>query len=199
MTEGSDRPKRGRRIDALRNEERIFAAAKRAFAATGASTKMEDIARAAGVGVGSLYRSFGNRAGLAEAIFREAVTELAQLADERGAEADAATALKIWLRTYVDELQAKRTMLGDLMPLFESNPEMLTSARADAVKALERVLLRAQAAGEARADVDADALMQLVNGLAPADGDRERAQLLLNIVIDGLAVPNKGPGAAGAL
>ena len=58
---------RERRVDARRNRERIFAAAKFCFEAQGAGAAMEDIARAAGVGIGSLYRAFGNRAGLAEA------------------------------------------------------------------------------------------------------------------------------------
>jgi AcrR family transcriptional regulator len=66
VSQPSSRPKRA---DAIRNRERIFAAAKHCFAERGAATTMEDIARRAEVGVGSLYRAFGNRAGLAEAIF----------------------------------------------------------------------------------------------------------------------------------
>lgn len=176
------------RADAERNRQRIFAAAKRCFAERGATTRMEDIAALAETGIGTLYRSFGNRAGLAEAIFREALDELVEIADRQSGEEDPRIALGRWLRVYVDGIYAKRTMLDDLLPLFESDPELLERARAKAVAALGSVLTRAQAADMVRTDIDADSLLQLVNGLtAPAGGDPARARHLLGIILDGLA------------
>ncbi len=185
---------RVRRSDARRNWDRVFAAAKKCFAEQGPSVRMEDIARLAGVGVGTLYRSFGNRAGLAEAIFREALDDLVDMANRSTNERDPGMALRTWLQTYIDEIYAKRLMLSDLTPLFDSEPQLLADARANAVTALATVLVSAQEASVARADIDAGALMQLVNGVvAPADGDPKRARLLLEVVLDGLAAHRPGP------
>lgn len=190
----SEGPARVRRIDARRNSARIFSAAKRCFAEQGSAARMEDIARLAGVGVGSLYRSFGSRAGLAEAIFREALGDLVAMANRSAEACDPGAALRTWLRTYIDEIHAKRLMLGDLTSLFDSDPQLLADARADAAAALATVLTRAQESGAVRTDVGAEALMQLVNGLtAPADGDPEQARMLLDIVLDGLAVQTGRP------
>ena len=93
-----------RRIDARRNRARIFTAAKKLFAEQSGSARMEDIARLAGVGVGSLYRSFGNRAGLAEAIFRDILDDLVEMANRLGLDRDPCSALRIWLQTYIDGL-----------------------------------------------------------------------------------------------
>ncbi len=187
-----DGPERTRRIDAQRNQARIFAAAKSCFADKGAAARMEDIARLAQMGVGSLYRSFGSRAGLAEAIFRDSLNELVVLANQLSAQKDPAASLKIWLRTYTTELYGKRLMLGDLLPLFDAQPQLVIDARAHAVAALAKVLTKAQAEGAVRGDVDAHALMQLVNGLAaPADGDPDRAHLLLDVVLDGLSLGHR--------
>jgi AcrR family transcriptional regulator len=186
---GSEIEQREPRADARRNRARIFAAAKRCFAEQGAAARMEDIAKLAETGIGTLYRSFGNRAGLAEAIFREALDELVEIANAQSEEGNPRATLERWLTTYIDEIYAKRTMLGDLMPLFESEPDLLEGARANAVAALGAVLARAQEAGAVRADIDAGALMQLVNGLAaPAGSDPKQARLLLEVVLDGLAV-----------
>lgn len=184
-----------RRIDARRNRARIFTAAKKLFAEQSGSARMEDIARLAGVGVGSLYRSFGNCAGLAEAIFRDILDDLVEMANRLGLDRDPCSALRIWLQTYIDGLHAKRSMLGDLAPLFESDPKLLASARAKAASALATVLVRAQEAGAVRSDIDADALAQLINGLAGnSDSDHpQRAELLLEIILDGLAARGAYP------
>ncbi|WP_170153429.1 TetR/AcrR family transcriptional regulator [Roseiarcus fermentans] len=184
-----------RRIDARRNRARIFTAAKKLFSEQSGSTRMEDIARLAGVGVGSLYRSFGNRAGLAEAIFRDILDELVEMANRLGLDRDPCSALRIWLQTYIDGLHAKRSMLGDLAPLFESDPKLLASARTKAASALATVLVRAQEAGAVRSDIDAEALTQLINGLAGSSNSAEpqRADLLLEVILDGLAARGAYP------
>ncbi len=178
---------RGQRADARRNRERIFAAAKACFEAHGAAAGMPEIARAAGVGVGSLYRAFGSRGGLAEAIYREALDELVEAAARSAVYPDAWEGMVAWLQAYVTELHAKRTMFSELQPLFDRDPALVTESRMRAIKAVDVVLRRAQEAGAARRDIGAADLMQLVNGAAGVVAeDRARAQCLLQVVIDGL-------------
>ena len=189
---------RGARADARRNRERIFAAAKACFEANGAAAGMPEIARAAGVGVGSLYRAFGSRAGLAEAIYRDALEVLVEEAARSSVDPDSWQALVAWLHAYVTELHAKRTMLSELYPLFERDPALLTESRLRAVAALDVVLRRAQGDGRVRTDLSAADLMQLVNGAAGLIGDDlSRARRLLKVVIDGLKTsPGRKPKPA---
>ncbi|WP_095011635.1 TetR/AcrR family transcriptional regulator [Tsuneonella mangrovi] len=178
-----------KRADARRNRDRIFAAAKECFAAAGPAVRMEDIARAADTGIGTLYRSFGNRAGLAEAIFRDALERLVEAANQSGmADSDPEASLQSWIAIYVSEMQAKRTMLADLTPLFEADPSILPDARASAAAALGKLLDCAQAAGKVRPDIDGESLMLLVNGIAvgPASGT-DATRRLLQVVFDGLS------------
>ena len=178
---------RGQRADARRNRERIFAAAKACFEAHGAAAGMPEIARAAGVGVGSLYRAFGSRGGLAEAIYREALDDLVEAAARSAVCPDAWEGMVGWLQAYVTELHAKRTMFSELQPLFDRDPALVTESRLRAVEAVDVVLRRAQETGAARQDIGAADLLQVVNGAAGAVADDlARAQRLLQVVIDGL-------------
>ncbi len=177
----------GGRADARRNRQRIFIAAKACFAEQGGGASMEDIARRAGVGVGTLYRAFASRAGLAETIYRETLDELVAAAEQFANGLDPWTALTKWLTAYVTEMSAKRSMLSDLQPLFDKDPALLAEARAKAVGALQTVLSRAQHAGVARQDVLAFDLIPLLNGAVPSPASNPvHAYALLDIILVGL-------------
>ena len=177
------------RADARHNRVRVLEAAKACFAESGGATGMADIARRAGVGVGTLYRSFGSRPQLMVAVYREAVDDLTRAASRLADGRDPWEALVAWLCTYLEMYEVKRSMLGELRPLFEQHPELVEQSREQSIAALAAVLGPAQAAGAARADLHASDVLQLVNGIVTyrTSGAR-RDGLLLEVIVQGLRV-----------
>jgi len=178
---------RPQRADACRNRERLVEAARAVFASRGSSTTVEEIARAADVGVGTLYRHFPRRIDLVEAVYREDVQGLVTLAAELSASAGAWEALVEWLEGFVRYAQAKRTFLTELHEAFEKSPDLALQSRERIADAVGAVLSRAQAAGAARTDLDQYDLMQLVGGMCIArNGTLEQNQRLLTFLLDGI-------------
>ena len=148
---------------------------------------MEDVARRAGVGVGSLYRGFGSRAGLAEAVFRDMIADLGELASHHEHNDDPWNGLKEWLNTCIDTLIEKRAMLTELKPLFEHDPHLLEQSYRAGSDALDQLLSKAKSANSVRADVNASDLFQLIVSMVTAGGgERSRIEALLDIVLAGL-------------
>jgi AcrR family transcriptional regulator len=175
------------RADARRNRERLVEAARTVFAARGSEAGMEEIARTADVGVGTLYRHFPRRIDLVEAVYREDVDALVATAERLAGEADPWDALVGWLQAFVRYAQAKRTFLTELHEAFEKSPDLAVNARERIAEAAGGLLASAQAAGLARSDIDARELMQLVGGMCmtrtPVPSDHEK---LLVFIVDGL-------------
>lgn len=191
--EGQPGPEAGHRpmrADARRNYERLLDAARKVFADQGGTASMEAIAKQAGVGVGTLYRHFPKRIDVVEAVYRDDVDVLVGAADRGLAELEPWDALEAWLRAYVDYARSKRTFLNELHEAFEKNPDLKPLSRERISAACNRVLVRAQQAGEARRDIDGEDLMQLVSPmcisptLQPDQGGR-----LLLMILDGLRPP----------
>lgn len=153
------------RADARRNRDRLVDAARSALTEHGSEASLEEIARSAGVGVGTLYRHFPRRIDLVEAVYREDVDVLVARADALAEDPDPWQALGEWLRAFVRYAQSKRTFLTELHEAFEKNPDLASSSRERIRAATGRVLARAQAAGLARPDVTETDLMQLVGGM----------------------------------
>ena len=175
------------RADACRNRAKLIDAARLTFAAKGVSTTVEEIARAADVGVGTLYRHFPRRIDLVEAVYLEDVQTLVDLAVEVGATLGPWDGLVAWLEGFVRYAQAKRTFLAELHEAFEKSPDLALQSRERVFGAVGIVLRRAQVAGEARDDLDQDDLMQLVGGMCMArNGTLEQNQRLLTFLLDGL-------------
>jgi AcrR family transcriptional regulator len=175
------------RADASRNRERLVEAARAVFAARGSGATVEEIARTADVGVGTLYRHFPRRIDLVEAVYREDVDGLVALAGELAAAAEPWEALVGWLEGFVRYAQAKRTFLTELHEAFEKNPDLAIQSREKIAAAVGAVLTRAQAAGVARLDVDETDLMQLVGGMCMARAaSLEQNERLLTFVLDGI-------------
>jgi AcrR family transcriptional regulator len=181
---------RGMRADARRNYERLIDAARKVFADQGGGASLEAIAKQAGVGVGTLYRHFPKRIDVVEAVYRDDVDVLVGTADRGLSELEPWPALEAWLWAYVDYGRAKRTFLNELHEAFEKNPDLKSNSRDRVFAACDRVLRRAQDAGEARTDIDGADLMQLVspmcmNGTLTED----QGHRLLTMVLDGLRAP----------
>src|SRR3954453_7473491 len=126
MAELISRPKRA---DARRNYDQLVAAAHEAFTEADRSASLEDIARRAGVGIGTLYRHFPTRAALIEAVYVEEVEALARSAAEL-AEDDPWDALIRWLHGFVGYTATKQALADELFPVPEHNPEVFTNCRA---------------------------------------------------------------------
>ena len=180
-------PVRPMRADALRNRERVLDAARVLFAVQGSDPSMEQIARAAGVGVGTMYRNWPSRSDLVEEVYRDNVAGLASLADQLHAAQEPWDALVNWLRGYLTHAQSKRGMLAELNAAFDARPELRNESRRRVLQAAATVLEPAQIAGVVRADLTTADLMQLVSGMVmPAITEPARYSYLLDVVLDGI-------------
>src|SRR3977135_4263639 len=112
------------RVDAVRNRERVLEAAKAVFSAGGADASLEAVARAAGVGIGTLYRHFPTREALFEAVYRREVQQLADLAEQLKQEAQALGALRRWMRWNVEFVATKKGMSAALALAAYKNAEL---------------------------------------------------------------------------
>jgi AcrR family transcriptional regulator len=183
------------RADARRNYERLVTTAAAAFAERGAEASLDDIARSAGVGSGTLYRHFPTRQALLEAVYREQVDLLCARADELLESASPAEALETWLRAVADYAATKRG-LAAMMSNLDSG--VLSYCRDEMRTAGSALLDRAQEAGAVRADVDLSDLLKLLSMIATSNDHspegRRRAERLLAVVMDGLR--QRSPTAA---
>lgn len=178
---------RPRRADALRNYEKILAAAREAFAQGGESTALEEIARRAEVGIGTLYRNFPNRQALLEALYLGEVEQVCRGAAELTA-TDPWGALEEWL---VDRVAAyiatKQALAGQLLQYLDADAPLFATSREALWAAGEPLLRVAQEAGAVREDVTIVELLQLVVGIVKipcsAEAQRER---ILRLALDGL-------------
>ena len=174
------------RADARRNYEKVLAAAREAFAEGGEATALEDIARRAGVGIGTLYRHFPNRQALLEALYLNEVEEVCRLAPELDG-ADAWSALNAWFERLIGYLLTKRALTSELLNYLDQDAPLFSTCRASLYAAGQPLLERAQAAGVVRPDVTFPEVMQMVIGIAKVPtGDRAQTEHVLRIALDGL-------------
>ncbi|MFV2119417.1 TetR/AcrR family transcriptional regulator [Streptomyces sp. Act-28] len=156
------------RADARRNHERLLRVARSAFAEHGTDAALEDIARRAGVGIGTLYRHFPNRHALMNAVFQDAVTALLARSRELAEADEPCTALVEWLRSVVTHAGEYRGLARALMSA-SCDPTSALSQCSDPLReAGARLLARAQEAGAVRHDVSIGDLLQLTNAIALA-------------------------------
>jgi len=145
-------PPRSLRRDASRNRERLLEAARELFAERGLNVTMDEIARAAGVGVGTAYRRFGNRDELIGALFEERMQEYVALAEDAVAQADAWAALERYLERSI-AMQAADRGLHDLLIGNASALERVARIRDRMLPLIDQLVRRAQEAGDVRPDI----------------------------------------------
>jgi AcrR family transcriptional regulator len=178
------------RADARRNRERLLAAAVEVFAEHGADAPLDDIAKRAGVGPGTLYRHFPTRQDLQEAAYRESVEALCAQGYRLAETLEPGAALGEWLRGFVDYLGQKRGLSAALLATQDKTSELFVSCHKAIYAAGEQLLDAAKHAGAVRADLTFSEILKLVNGIGLATEqlpDRaEVADRLLTIVLDGM-------------
>jgi AcrR family transcriptional regulator len=176
--------RRPRRADARRNFEALLGAAREAFAEHGTEASLEDIARRAGVGIGTLYRNFPTRQDLFDAVYVGEVEELCDAAEEV-AGVPPWEAFATWLRGIAGYAATRRAVHEAL----NRDAESFRSCRDAMYAAGEPLLVRAQEAGEARRDASFDDVLRMITGITAAgfadDAQRER---VLGIALDGVRV-----------
>jgi AcrR family transcriptional regulator len=176
---------RPQRADARRNYEKLVAAARDVFAEDGTSASLEDIARRAHVGIGTLYRHFPTRRHLLEAVYVDEVEAMCRSAADL---ADLAPwdALAAWLRAFVGFAATKRALAEEMLATMDSDAEVFSSCRTAITTAGETLLQRAQAVGAVRPDADFMTIARLLGGLTSIRAEPEEIDRLLDIVLDGL-------------
>jgi AcrR family transcriptional regulator len=182
---------KGMRADARRNYQKLLTAAAEAFTERGTDdVSLEEIARRAGVGIGTLYRHFPTRQALLEAVYRDQVEALRARADELIATKPPAEALATWLRDLLDFGRTKRMLTTALLTTHNKDSELMSSGSRMVRGAATDILTGAQEAGVARADANPADLMRLVHAISLtaewAADDNEQADRLLVLVLDGL-------------
>jgi AcrR family transcriptional regulator len=180
-----------KRADARRNYDLLIAAATGAFAERGADdVSLEEIARRAGVGIGTLYRHFPARQALLEAVYKDQVDGLEVLAGKLMVSESPGEALTEWLRAFAAFGRTKRTLSAALMETLGKNSELL-SACSQVLRGCSAALLtRAQEAGVVRPDVQPGDLLRLTHALimaAEAPGsDPDQMDRMLTLLMGGL-------------
>jgi len=165
LSEPPEKPRK-LRADSQRNREQLLAAAKAAFAASGAETPLEDIARRAGVGIGTLYRHFPSRDALLAAVSRREVEHLAASAARLLDERPAGEALEAWLHLLVDYMATKRVIAPALQASVGEGAEAYASGGAAVSESMNRLLEAAIAAGAVRPDIGPQDLFRAMIGFS---------------------------------
>jgi AcrR family transcriptional regulator len=196
----SGAPARRVRADAQRNIAAVVEAAKAVFADSGVDAPVREIAGRAGVGVGTLYRHFPQRSNLVVAVFRHEVDACADAASALAAQHEPGEALARWLRRYTSFIATKRGLAAALHsgdPAFDALPAYFDQRLRPALQSL---LESASAAGQVRADVESNDLLQAVANLClPADADRSgHVHRIVDLLIDGLRYGASAPASAGS-
>jgi AcrR family transcriptional regulator len=176
------------RADAQRNRDRILEVAKQAFTRSGADTSLDDIAKQAGVGPGTLYRHFPTREELLVAVYRTEMEKLAAAEGKLTATLPPIEALRAWLLLFVDTVAAKQiiapalnTLVGDPKKVFEASHTQIWEVVGALVK-------RAIKSGDIRKDLDPVDLLRALIGVANVASSpdwQQSARRLVDILITG--------------
>lgn len=177
------------RADALRNREALIDAAKAAFTETGPEVSLEEIARRADLGIGTLYRHFPTRDAVIEAVYRREVDQLGDAASALLRNHAPLDAMRRWLTLSIDYLDTKKLIAPALGTLSGGSAALMAHSGSRLVAAVTELLQAAQRAGAVRADVHVNDLVQAFAGIAyntGAPGWRTSAERLVDIIIAGI-------------
>jgi AcrR family transcriptional regulator len=176
--------------------DRLLETARIAIARDGSDASLDDIARDAGVGSGTLYRHFPTRVALLEAVYRDEVARLCSEGDRLlESTMEPGEALAQWLRAYVSFGAMKRGLMGPLTTALGQDSGLFASCRTLITGTGGQLVERAQAAGAIRSDVQVSDVLRLASVIAHAgELTREGTELsdrLLTVAIDGLRTPSQ--------
>ena len=187
----SEKTTRKPRADAVRNRERVLDAAKVVFSAGGAEASLEAVARAADVGIGTLYRHFPTREALFEAVYRREVQQLADLAEQLKKEAPPIDALRRWMRSIVRFVATKKGMSAALALAAYKNSELFSYSFDRLTRAVGGLLDRAVAAREIRDDISPEDVLRALVGMCymhDQPGWQTSVLRLVDVFVDGLRI-----------
>ena len=176
------------RADAQRNRERILEVAKEAFARSGADTSLDDIAKQANVGPGTLYRHFPTREDLLKAVYRTETDKLAAAAQKFGETMPPIEALRAWMLLFVDAIAMKQLIAAALNAIVGDPKKVFESSHAQIQEAIRGLVRRGVKSGAIRKDVDASDLFRALVGaahVASIPDWEQSARRLVDILIIG--------------
>lgn len=177
------------RADGQRNRERLIEAAKAAFGDSGADVSLEEIARRAGVGIGTFYRHFPTRDAIVEAVYRREVQQLAGAAQRLLGEMKPGEALHQWMRLFVDYIATKKVIASALASIVGGAADLYAASGVQISDAMALLVARAATAGDIRADTDPKDLLRALVGFtygAAGPSWQASALRLIDILMDGL-------------
>jgi AcrR family transcriptional regulator len=179
------------RADARRNRDRLLVVAEDVFGSRGPGASTEDIARAAGVGIGTLFRHFPTKETLLEAVFVARLEHLTEDAQRLSSAADAGEAFASFFSQIISESRTKLPLAAALAAAGVDLTHVAADTKRAFNAALERLLVRAQEAGAVRSDIGIRELLVLIVGASHAvqhtGNDRELEAQAIRVVLDGLA------------
>jgi AcrR family transcriptional regulator len=182
------KPARKPRTDALRNRERILEVAKGAFTRYGAEASLDDIAKQAEVGAGTLYRHFPSREDLLKAVYRTEIEKLAEAQRTFSETLSPVEALRAWLLLFVEAIAAKQVIAPALKELAGDPKKVFEASYLQIQEAVRALVKRAIQSGDLRQDIEpADLLRALVGVAHVADTTdwQQSARRLVDILIAG--------------
>jgi AcrR family transcriptional regulator len=176
------------RADARRNAELLIATARELFTERGADAPLDEIAKRAGLGAGTLYRHFPTREALVEAVYRGEVSDLADRADILLAEYPPDEALTTWMREQIAFVGHRRGLAATLKETLRMDAETMDWCRHRLLAATASLIDAGKAAGTMRTDVEPFDLLRLGHGLAVAGeyGTKQDTERMLEVVLAGL-------------
>ena len=183
-----DRVPRKPRADAQRNRERILEVAKEAFTRFGANASLDDMAKQAGVGAGTLYRHFPTRDALIAAVYRSEVEKLAGAARRLAEQVPPIDALRAWMLMFVDHITAKQIIAPALNTVVGGPSKLYEGSRGLIQGAIDALVKRAIKSGDLRKDLEPFDLLRALIGVShvTAGSDwQQSARRLVDILITG--------------
>jgi len=177
------------RSDARRNREKLLAVAAGAFATGGVNASLEDIARQAGVGVGTLYRHFPSREALVAATYRHEVEQLCDSVGELLETLPPDAALRAWMDGFVHYIATKRGMGEALQAVMASNSEIFADTYAKLRGSLDSLIAAAAEAGTIRPDARGEDVLRALGAIwmiRESENREEQAGRVLDLLMDGL-------------
>ena len=177
------------RIDSLRNRERLLAAARSAFVELGGDAPLEEIARRAEVGIGTLYRHFPSRDALLEGMYRDAAAQLAEAAPTLLAQMDPIDALHQWMKLFIEFIAAKRVVSAAFRARPDDAKPLYATSRQLILQAVTLLLQRGTEQGDIREGITPADMMRAMTGIAQGfeePGWEESAGRLVDILVGGL-------------
>jgi AcrR family transcriptional regulator len=182
-------PARKPRADSARNRQSLIDAAKAGFSDVGLDVSLEEIARRAGVGIGTLYRHFPTREAVVEAVYRREVEQLAEAVPQLLQTSPAGEALHKWMHLFVDYIATKRIIAPSLAAAAARKPALHATSLELITGAISTLVKRAIASGDVRKDIDPSDLLRAMVGVSygnPDAGWEASARRLIDILMDGL-------------